>query len=104
MISELLKKRERLVLSLSCLMQDYREFLKTPTESVSLDNIKYQIDFDMRELKNLDAQIKQSLSQSYASASVSATDLYNKVLAKQNETKPFGVEDLPKYHYSMFQN
>lgn len=103
-INELLLKRNKLVKSISYLMADYREFLKTPCESVPIENIKYQIDFDVRELKQVDEKIKQFFNTNFMVMSSDADLLYKKVLEKQNETKPFTSADLPKYHYSMFEN
>lgn len=100
---EQLLKRDYVVKQIQWLVFEYRDYLKNPVETVCLDSIKYQLDFNFRELKEIDFKLKNDL-QHYSSLLKSVDDLYQQVLIKQKDYQPFSVSDLPKYHYSLFQH
>jgi hypothetical protein len=93
-LNELIVDRNYKKLSLGYLKFDIEEFIKSPVETVSIDNLKYQYDFLLREIKNIDDRIKIIL----ASESRSYKEDLKKFVDKlSNIPSPFDVADLPSY-------
>lgn len=93
-LNELIVERNSKKLSLGYLKFDIEEFIKCPVETVSIDNLKYQYDFLLREIKNIDDRIKIILT----SESQSFKDDIKRFLDKLSKIpSPFDVSELPSY-------
>ena len=93
-ILELQQKRDYEYKSLVFLKNDIEEFIKCPCETVSIDNLKNQYDFTLREIKSLDDKIKMILLSQIQTAKL---DLKNLETQLSFVEKPFHVDDLPPY-------
>lgn len=93
-ILELQQKRDYEYKSLVFLKNDIEEFIKCPCETVSIDNLKNQYDFTLREIKNLDDKIKMILLSQIQTAKL---DLKNLETQLSFVEKPFHVDHLPAY-------
>lgn len=98
-ILELQQKRDYEYKSLVVLKDDIKEFIKNPCETVSIDNLKNQYDFILRDIKNLDDKIKMILLSQIQTAKL---DLKNLETQLSLVEKPFHVDDLPPY-FSIFK-
>lgn len=57
-INQLNRKREDLLIQITSLLDDLKEYSRCPCETVSIDQIKYQFEFIQNEIKNIDNKIK----------------------------------------------
>lgn len=100
-IIELIRKRENLLIQIIEVTADLKEYAKFPCETVDLEQIKYQYDFILREIKQIDDKLKFIfLSQS----ETLKTDLriIGKEIIESISKNRFSVNDLPKNHFSVF--
>lgn len=93
-ILELNQKRDYQYKMLIILKDDIQEFVKNPCETVSVDNLKYQYEFGLREIKNLDDRIRTILLSQIETAKL---DLKNLETLLALSEKPFHINDLPSY-------
>jgi hypothetical protein len=93
-IPEFMRQRESKYFDLVVLKDDIQEFIKFPIETVSIDNLKYQYGFLLREINNIDASIKNILLSQIESAKL---DLKNLETQLTMLPQPFHVDDLPSY-------
>ncbi|MDD5151436.1 MAG: hypothetical protein PHC28_13340 [Flavobacterium sp.] len=93
-LNDLVVERNYKKLSLGYLKFDIEEFIKCPIETVSIENLKSQYDFLLREINNIDLKIKIILiseSQSYKEDLKKFVDKLSKI------PSPFDVSELPSY-------
>jgi hypothetical protein len=100
-INELFNKRENLLFQIAGVREDLKEYTKYPVETVDVEQIKYQYDFILREIKEIDEKLKFIF---IAQCETLKTDLQllDKQIKESVSEKKFTVTDLPKLHYSMF--
>lgn len=100
-IIELTQKRENLLIQIASVTLDLKEYTKYPVETVDVEQIKYQYGFILREIKQIDEKLKFIfLSQS----EILKADLQimDKEIIESISKNRFTVNDLPKNHYSLF--
>lgn len=100
-IQELQTKRETLIIQITVIKDDLREYTKFPVDTVDVEQIKYQYSYILREIKEIDYKIKTILLSTSTSLNDDFAILKSKVIEKQKE-KVFTIDDLPKKHYSFF--
>ena len=101
-IQKLLSKKDGLLIQIACIVNDLREYTNNPVETVPVDQLHYQYDFIIKEIRHIDRKLyelfnKQSLffeSQNFQ---------LKKLTEKATSTIVFTVKDLPKLHFSMFE-
>jgi hypothetical protein len=93
-IQELSQKRFLKYAELSLLKDDINDYIKSPVETVPLDNLLGQYSFLLREINNLDVSIKTIILTQIEWAK---RDLKNLELLQSQLPNPFHVDDLPKY-------
>ncbi|WP_310560612.1 hypothetical protein [Flavobacterium sp.] len=93
-ISQFIKQRESKYFELVVLKDDIQEFIKSPVETVSIDNLKYQYGFLLREINNIDASIKNIILCQIETAKL---DLKNLETQLTMLPQPFHISDLPSY-------
>lgn len=98
-IKFLQERREKLLIQYASLKYDFDEFIKTPCETVSIQEIKYQLDFVFSELEQNDNKIKQVVMAEMELLKASLKNM--EMLVRLQNDKAL---ELPKYHYSMFNN
>jgi hypothetical protein len=99
---ELTQKRENLLIQIIGVADDLKEFIKYPCETVDIEQIKYQYDFILREIKEIDEKLKFILLSQSQTLRVD----FELLQKQQKEFLPkenFNVNDLPKEHFSMFE-
>lgn len=102
-IIELIRKRENLLIQIIEVTADLKEYAKFPCETVDLEQIKYQYDFILREIKQIDDKLKFIfLSQS----ETLKTDLriIGKEIIESISKNRFSVNDLPKIIFPYLPN
>ncbi|MBO9584666.1 MAG: hypothetical protein J7574_10960 [Flavobacterium sp.] len=102
-ILKLIQKRENLIFELASLNFDLNEYSKNPVETVDLIGLKYQHDFLIREIQQI-AQIINVLSNSQITLYKAKFLEFEKKISEAISKKQFTVNDLPKNHYSLWQN
>lgn len=100
-INELTRKRENLLIELSFVTLDLKEYTKYPVETIDVEQIKYQYGFILREIKEIDEKLKFIFA---SQSETLKTDLYimDKEIIKSIAKHRFSVSDLPKNHFSLF--
>lgn len=99
----LIQKRENLIFELASLNFDLNEYSKHPVETVDLIQLKFQHDFLIREIQQLAQKINilfNSQVTNYKTKFLEAEKKITEAISK----KEFTVNDLPKNHYSLWQN
>ncbi|QDW21811.1 hypothetical protein [Flavobacterium sp. KBS0721] len=99
----LIQKRENLLLELAGLNYDLNEYSKNPVETVDLIGLKHQHDFTIREITKIGQQVNvffNSQISNYKNKFFEIEKKINKAVSK----KEFTINDLPKNHYSLWQN
>lgn len=102
-IVKLIQKRENLIFQLASLNFDLNEYSKNPVETVDLIGLKYQHDFLIKEIQQIAQKINflfNSQVTNYKSKFFEAEKKITEAISK----KEFTVNDLPKNHYSLWQN
>ena len=102
-INLLTKKRENLLIQISVITLDLKEYIKYPVETVDVVQLKYEYSFCLFEIKQIDDKIKQILLSSNHSVN-NELSIIEKLLSKVKVIKKFTVSDLPKLHFNMFHN
>ncbi|MBF2709979.1 hypothetical protein [Flavobacterium soyangense] len=90
----LLVKRDAKYFSLVCLKYEINQYIKNPVETVSIDNLKNQYSFVLREINNFDNAIKTNILTQIEWAK---RDLKNLETQLSLIPSPFDVNDLPSY-------
>lgn len=102
-ILKLIQKRENLIFELASLNFDLNEYSKNPVETVDLIGLKYQHDFLIKEIQQI-AQKINVLSNSQINLYKTKFLEFEKKISESLSQKQFTVNDLPKHHWSMFQD
>lgn len=102
-LKELQQKRESLLIQIASVTHDLREFTKHPCETVDVEQIKYQYGFILREIKQIDDCIKFILLSQMETLNVDYKNLETLLQIEQSKTI-FTSSDLPKNHYSLWEN
>lgn len=102
-IEKLLSKRDALLIQIACIVQDLNEYIKYPVETVSVDQLHYQYDFTIREIQKIDNAIN-SLFTKQCWFFVSQNKDLKQLTDKATSTIVFTVKDLPRHHWTMFQD
>lgn len=100
-INHLTQKRENLLIEIYTVTQDLKEYSRYPCDTIDIQQIKYQYDFILREIRQIDEKLKFIfLSQS----ETLKTDLLiiEKKIKENILEKKFTVGDLPRFHHSLF--
>lgn len=100
-ISELTQKRELLLVQIACITDDLREYSKYPVETIDIEQIKYQYAFIQREIKQIDDKLKFILL-AQSETLITVFQLIDKKIIENIKEKKFTAGDLPKNHYSLF--
>lgn len=99
MLEQLIAQRKNLQLEFDCLIHDLKEYIKNPCETVSIENIKGQIDFVLAQVKKINWEIKEvETKQFYDTIDALVLDCY-----KRGFNTKFTANHLPKLHHSMFK-
>ncbi|KRD57704.1 hypothetical protein ASE40_15175 [Flavobacterium sp. Root935] len=99
----LIQKRENLLLELAGLNHDLNEYSKNPVETVDLLGLKYQHDFTIREIKNIGQQINVFFNSQISNYRQKFFEVEKKITEAISK-KEFTINDLPKNHYSLWQD
>ncbi|MCR4029364.1 hypothetical protein [Flavobacterium panacis] len=99
----LIQKRENLLLELAGLNHDLNEYSKNPVETVDLLGLKYQHDFTIREIKNIGQQINVFFNSQISNYKQKFFEVEKKITEAISK-KEFTINDLPKNHYSLWQD
>lgn len=100
-INELTQKRENLIIQISSVTHDLKEYTKFPCETVDVEQIKYQYGFILREIKEIDEKLKFIFLSQSETLKTDLLIIDNK-LKEIIVEKKFTVGDLPQLHHSMF--
>ncbi|WP_291151940.1 hypothetical protein [Flavobacterium sp. UBA7680] len=99
----LIQKRENLLLELAGLNHDLNEYSKNPVETVDLLGLKHQHDFTIREIKNIGQQINVFFNSQISNYKQKFFEVEKKITEAISK-KEFTIHDLPKNHYSLWQD
>jgi hypothetical protein len=99
----LIQKRENLLLELAGLNHDLNEYSKNPVETVDLLGLKHQHDFTIREIKKNGQQINIFFNSQISNYKQKFFEVEKKITEAISK-KEFTVHDLPKNHYSLWQD
>jgi hypothetical protein len=102
-INELTQKRENLLVEIASVTTDLKEYIKYPVETVCVEQIKYKYGFILREIKDIDAKLRFILL-SQSETLKTDLDVMDKEVEKSVSEKRFIVNDVPKLHWSMFED
>ncbi|MEO8238487.1 MAG: hypothetical protein ABI576_10290 [Flavobacterium sp.] len=102
-ITNLLAKKDGLLIQIACLVTDLREYINNPVETVSIDQMHYQYDFIIREIREIDKKIYSEFNKQTLFFDCQNSNL-KKLTEKATSTIVFTVNDLPKIHWSMFED
>ena len=97
------RTRENLLLELASLNHDLSEYSKNPVETVDLIGLKYRHTFILKEIQRVDQRITTCLNSEYLNYKNQFIQTEKKI-NEAVEKKIFSVNDLPKNHYSFWQN
>lgn len=101
-IVELNGVRQMLLVQISTIIADLKEFTQSPCETVNVEQIKYQYQFVLRQIVETDNKIKTIILAQMQALKVDYRNL--EIQLELLEKDKFSVLDLPKYHYSMFND
>lgn len=96
--------RENLLVQLASLNHDLIEYSKNPVETVDLIGLKYQHSFTLKEIQRVDQQIKTCINSQYLNYKNQFIQTEKKINEAVEKKKEFSVSDLPKNHFSFWQN
>lgn len=99
-LEKLLQTRNSKYFSLVCLKYDIQDYIKNPLETVSIESLKCQYSFIVREISDLDFRIKNHILLQIQNAKLDLKNLENELSLIPN---PFDVNELPSYQ-SIFKN
>jgi len=99
----LIQKRENLILELAGLNHDLNEYSKYPVETVDLLGLKHQHDFTIREIKKIAQQINVFFNSEISNYKNKFFEVEKKITEAISK-KEFTINDLPKNHYSLWQD
>ncbi|WP_343591660.1 hypothetical protein [Flavobacterium sp.] len=99
----LIQKRENLLLELAGLNNDLNEYSKNPVETVDLISLKYQHQFTITEITKIGQQINAFFNSQISNYKNKFFEVEKKITEAISK-KEFTVNDLPKDHYSLWQN
>ncbi|MBP1224490.1 MULTISPECIES: hypothetical protein [Flavobacterium] len=99
----LIQKRENLLLELAGLNHDLNEYSKNPVETVDLLGLKHQHDFTIREIKKIGQQINIFFNSQISNYKQKFFEVEKKITEAISK-KEFTIHDLPKNHYSLWQD
>lgn len=99
----LIQKRENLLLELAGLNHDLNEYSKNPVETVDLLGLKHQHDFTIREIKKIGQQINIFFNSQISNYKQKFFEVEKKITEAISK-KEFTINDLPKNHYSLWQD
>lgn len=102
-ILQLIQKRDNLILELASLNHDLNEYSKNPVETVDLIGLKYQHDFVIREIKKIGQQINIFFNSQISNYKQKFFEVEKKITEAISK-KEFTINDLPKNHYSLWQD
>ena len=101
-ITNLLAKKDGLLIQIACLVDDLREYINYPVETVSVDQMHYQYDFIIKQIQEIDRKICFEFTKQRLFFNSQNMDL-KKLTDKATSSIVFTVKDLPKFHFSMFE-
>ncbi|MGE6352826.1 hypothetical protein ACQKCJ_02995 [Flavobacterium sp. NPDC079362] len=99
----LIQKRENLLLELAGLNHDLNEYSKNPVETVDLLGLKHQHHFTIREITKIGQQINVFFNSQISNYKNKFFEIEKKITEAVSK-KEFTINDLPKNHYSLWQN
>lgn len=99
----LIQKRENLLLELAGLNHDLNEYSKNPVETVDLIGLKHQHDFTIREITKIGQQINVFFNSQISNYKQKFFEVEKKITEAISK-KEFTMHDLPKNHYSLWQD
>lgn len=99
----LIQKRENLLMELAGLNHDLNEYSKNPVETVDLIGLKYQHDFTIREITKIGQQINVFFNSQISNYKNKFFEIEKKITEAVSK-KEFTINDLPRNHYSLWQN
>jgi hypothetical protein len=102
-IIKLLAKKDNLLIQLACLVNDINEYINYPVETVSVQDMHYQYDFIVSEIGLINRKIYFEFNRQTMFFRSQHLDL-KKLTEKATSTIVFTVKDLPKSHYSLWEN
>lgn len=100
-VFELLQKRDLLYIQIAGVTADLKEYTQFPVETVDIEQIKYQYLFILREIKQADDSLKGIFLAQFETLKFDFELISKKIIENLSEKK-FTVGDLPKLHFSMF--
>ncbi|TRW98495.1 hypothetical protein [Flavobacterium gawalongense] len=100
-INELTRKRENLLIQIAGVTADLKEYTKYPVETIDVEQIKYQYGFILREIKDIDEKLK-FIFLTQSETLKTDLEIMDKEMIESVAKNRFTVTDLPKLHYSMF--
>nr|WP_314896783.1 hypothetical protein [uncultured Flavobacterium sp.] len=100
-INELTRQRENLLIQIIGVTADLKEYTKFPVETVDVEQIKYQYGFILREIKQIDEKLK-FIFLTQSETLKTELQIIDKEIIESISKNRFTVTDLPKLHFSMF--
>ncbi|RUT68760.1 hypothetical protein D0817_19280 [Flavobacterium cupreum] len=102
-IQKLFSKKDALLVQLACIQNDINDYITHPVETVSIQQIHYQYEFIIKEIRRIDTKIYDLFNKQSLSLALKNRDL-KKLTDIATSTFLFTVKDLPKLHFLMFNN
>lgn len=102
-ITKLLQKKDSLLIQIACLENDINEYINHPVETVSIQQLHYQYDFIIQEILDIDTIINIKFSNQRLSLNLQNSYL-KKLTNKATSSIVFTINDVPKIHFSMFED
>lgn len=99
----LIQKRENLIMELAGLNHDLNEYSKNPVDTVDLLSLKYQHNFTIQEIIKIGHQINSLFNHEISNYKQKFFEVEKKITEAISK-KEFTINDLPKNHYSFWQN
>lgn len=102
-ITKLLQKKDGLLIQLACLVDDIKEYIGHPVETVSIQQLHYQYDFIIKEISEINSKIYSEFNRHITFFCIQNLEL-KKLTQKATSSIVFTVNDVPKIHFSMFED
>ncbi|CAD0006559.1 hypothetical protein [Flavobacterium salmonis] len=102
-IQKLLSKKDGLLIQIACIVNDLREYCSYPVETVSVNQLHYQYDLIIKEIRQIDRKLYELFNKQTLFFESQNFQL-KKLTDKATSEILFTVKDLPKHHWTMFED
>ena len=102
-ITKLLAKKDVLLIQIACIVDDLNEYINHPVETVSIDQLHYQYDFSINEIRDIDMKLSIEFTKQRLFLHIQNLRL-KKLTEKATSSIVFTVNDVPEIHFTMFDD